>query len=502
MKPTPDTKRTLADRASAPDKFGDEYPMTTHRRLVLAVQDAELRARLTRLLEGERVDVELLDAAEGPMGEAGGADMVVLRGDSWPEERLAAALRRNRPDDAPGIIVLDDDVSARQEAGLVAAGASAVLDQERSPEALGEMLVGLTDAEADGGLQGPESGGVAAEPQLADFQSRSAAMREFLDMVRRIANTDSTLLITGETGVGKERLARAIHRESERGNGPFVAVNCGALPEQLLESELFGHTRGAFTGADRERKGHFEAASGGTLFLDEIAEIPLHLQVKLLTVLQRHEVQPVGAQESRKVDVRILAATNRDLQEAVAAGDFREDLFFRLNVVALRIPPLRERLEDLPWLVGRFIRHFAQVHQRPEVQGVEDAAMQQLLGYAWPGNVRELVNSVERAVLLCQGTDLRLSDLPDAVAGASEGRAGSDPGPAGTRSGAAEMEWLELPLGDARRRIQEAFERRYLDHHLREARGQVGEVARRAGINPRTLYEKMRRLGLRKEDYR
>jgi len=212
----------------------------------------------------------------------------------------------------------------------------------------------------------------------------------------------------------------------------------------------------------------------------------------------------VGAQEARKVDVRILAATNKDLTEAVSSGEFREDLFYRLNVVALRIPPLRERLEDLPWLVGRFIRHFAEVHQRPEVLGVEDSAMQRLLAYPWPGNVRELVNSIERAVLLCQGSSLRLSDLPDAIAGC--GPANGQEAPEGesraSRSAAVEQEWLELPLVDARRRIQEAFERRYLDHHLRQASGQVGEVASRAGINPRTLYEKMRRLGLRKEDYR
>lgn len=491
----------LADRAKTPDEIGHRHPMNdTPRRLLLAVQDAELRARLERLLAEERVDIELLDGDAGPTGAEGDADMVVLRGESWNEDRLAEALRNNRSDDAPGVIVLDEDVSARQEADLVAAGASAVLDQEQPAEALTELLVGLTDAEAEGGLQGPESGGVSAEPQLADFQSRSDSMREFLDMVRRIATTDSTLLITGETGVGKERLARAIHRESERGDGPFVAVNCGALPEQLLESELFGHTRGAFTGADRARTGHFEAASGGTLFLDEIGEIPLHLQVKLLTALQRHEVQPVGAQDARKVDVRILAATNKDLHEAVTAGEFREDLFYRLNVVALRIPPLRERLEDLPWLVGRFIRHFAEVHQRPEVQGLEDSVMQRLLAYPWPGNVRELVNSVERAVLLCQGASLRLSDLPDAISGG--GALPARGTPEASRQSSAEQEWLELPLVDARRRIQEAFERRYLDHHLRESRGQVGEVASRASINPRTLYEKMRRLGLRKEDYR
>ena len=350
--PRPDT-----DRVTAPDPVA-------RRKLVLAVQDAALRAKLEALLRAEHVDVEHVPELDVSDPKNIDADVVVLRAATLERDDLPAVLEGAGADDAPGVVVLGDDEEAEEEVRLVAAGATAVLDTGEAQAALAEQLVELVEAEAEGGVHGPEAGGAVAEPKLADFQSRSPRMRDFLDMVKRVATSDSTLLVTGETGVGKERLARAIHVESGRADGPFIAVNCGALPENLLESELFGHERGAFTGASSARKGHFETATGGTIFLDEVGEMPPHLQVKLLTVLQRHEVQPLGAQSPVSIDVRVIAATNRDLAADVKEGRFREDLFFRLNVVSLVIPPLRERIEDIPWFVGRFLRHFAESHGR------------------------------------------------------------------------------------------------------------------------------------------
>ena len=462
-------------------------------KLVVAVQDPALRDRLESLLGAKGVEVEYVPGLDSVRPQDIDADVVLLRAEVLDPGAPPPVLEEAGDEDTPGVVVLGDEEAERQ-VRLIAAGATAVLDSTAERSELAEQLVELAEAELEGGIQGPESGGSVALPKLADFHSRSPRMRDFLDVVKRVARSDSTLLITGETGVGKERLARAIHAEGERASMPFVAVNCGALAENLLESELFGHARGAFTGATRDRRGHFESADGGTLLLDEIGEMPPHLQVKLLTVLQRREVLPVGAQKPALVDVRVIAATNRDLGASVREGSFREDLFFRLNVVSLEIPPLRERMEDIPWLVGRFLKHFAEAHGKASVRGIRRDAMDALLAYPWPGNVRELVNVLERAVLLCEGDSIGASELPESV---RLGRA-----PASPRSEQGADELLELPLQEARRRIVEDFERRYLEHHLRATRGAVGEVASRARINPRTLYEKLRRLGLRKEDFR
>jgi two-component system response regulator AtoC len=242
----------------------------------------------------------------------------------------------------------------------------------------------------------------------------SAGMIELLEVMERAAAFKSTILLTGESGTGKEVLARAIHAQSPRRNQAFVAVNCGAIPETLLESELFGHARGAFTGADRARRGLFVEASGGTLFLDEIGELPISLQVKLLRVLQEEEVRPVGESKPRSIDVRVIAATSRDLEADVAAGRFREDLFYRLDVVRLEVPPLRERPKDIPLLFDHFLAHFRDTLGKP-VQGITDDALEQLVAYRWPGNVRELENVVERAVILAAGDRITQQELPESV---------------------------------------------------------------------------------------
>jgi DNA-binding NtrC family response regulator/predicted hydrocarbon binding protein len=247
-----------------------------------------------------------------------------------------------------------------------------------------------------------------------DIVTRSPAMRLLADLARRVAKVDSTVLITGESGSGKERIARLVHDESTRASGPFIAVNCGAITETLLESELFGHARGAFTGATQDRPGLFEAATNGTLLLDEVGEVSPAMQVKLLRVLQEREIRRVGENKSRRVDVRLLAATNRDLAHGVSGGSFRQDLYYRLKVVELRVPSLRERRDDvLP--LARLLLAATAVRMKRTLSGLSPAAADQLLRYPWPGNVRELENAMERAVALARGTRVELEDLPEEV---------------------------------------------------------------------------------------
>jgi transcriptional regulator with GAF, ATPase, and Fis domain len=257
-------------------------------------------------------------------------------------------------------------------------------------------------------------------------------MAQVLDLVRRVAPTDATVLIHGESGSGKEVIAKAIHHASPRARGSFVAINCAALPETLLESELFGHVKGAFTGAATNKKGLFEEAHGGTLLLDEIGEMPPSLQAKLLRTLQSGEIRPVGSTHAITIDARVLAATNRDLAQMIRQGGFREDLFYRLNVIPVTLPPLRERREDIPLLAEHFLARFAERQNR--VLRLSPATMERLLRYPWPGNVRELENAMERGAILAQADTIEPDDLPPHVTASltlgprAEPRVASDPG--------------------------------------------------------------------------
>jgi two-component system response regulator AtoC len=255
---------------------------------------------------------------------------------------------------------------------------------------------------------------VKAEERYPDIVFKSSAMAAAVDLATKVARHPSTVLVTGESGTGKELIARHTHAQSPRADLPFVPVNCGAIPENLLESELFGHTKGAFTGAQTDRAGLFEEADGGTLFLDEIGELPQPLQVKLLRALQEGEIRRVGESASRKVDVRIICATARDLQKEVQEGRFRSDLFYRINVVQINLPPLRHRVEEIPVLVRHFMGKY-EAQLGIKLDGVEPDAMKALLAYPWPGNVRELENVVERAMVLAEGSRVRTRDLPEAV---------------------------------------------------------------------------------------
>jgi two-component system response regulator AtoC len=312
---------------------------------------------------------------------------------------------------------------------------------------------------------------------------QAESMQSMFRTVLKIAEFKSTVLIMGESGTGKELLARAIHVRSPRKNKPFVAINCGAIPENLLESELFGYVRGAFTDAVRNKQGLFEEADGGTLFLDEIGELPLGLQVKLLRVLQEDEIRRVGENQPRKVDVRILAATIRDLAEEVRTSQFREDLFYRLNVLSVKIPPLRERSEDVPLLVDHFLERCNQ-KLGTKVAGVDPAAMKMLMEYAWPGNVRELENLVERAVILCDGNKITPDLLTDKVSHQS-------PQPS-----------THLPPGQLSiKKTTRAMEEELIKRALAETGGNRTRAAKLLEISHRTLLYKLKDYQIDADSY-
>lgn len=311
---------------------------------------------------------------------------------------------------------------------------------------------------------------VASTFDSGNIIGQSAPMRRLLEMIAAIAQSAATVLITGESGTGKEVAAKLIHANSRRSKGPYVAVNCAALSEPLLESELFGHEKGAFTGAEKQREGRFLAANKGTIFLDEIGELPLGMQAKLLRVIQERELQRVGGDQTVKVDVRILAATNKNLKQEVDAGRFRQDLYYRLNVVSLQLPPLRERTDDIPLLAMHFLRKFAERNAKP-VKGFTPAAMDRLLKYSWPGNVRELENAVERAVVLLVGEYISERELPPGLVEDKD-----QENPRQTVFGSMTLEEIE------RMAVLETLE---------QVGGNKSEAARRLGINRKTLMAKL-----------
>jgi len=312
----------------------------------------------------------------------------------------------------------------------------------------------------------------------------SPQMRDVIERLKRIAPTNASVLIQGDTGTGKELVAQAIHQNSPRKNKPFVALNCAALSENILESELFGHIKGAFTDASTDRMGKFEYAHGGTLFLDEVGDMPLATQIKLLRVLESGEITRVGSNEPIKVNVRILSATNRNLEESIEAGTFRRDLYHRLKVVTVRLPTLVERSQDMPVLIDHFIKMFSKVHEK-QIRGMAPAARRSLLAYGWPGNVRQLRNVVESMVVVDYDGLLNVDDLPEELAGAAAPASGDSASPpaANTLSGL-----VGRPLSE--------IERLFIAETLRQAAGNREEAATMLGIGERTLYRKIKEYEL------
>jgi DNA-binding NtrC family response regulator len=477
-------------------------------RVVLAIKDRAVRTRTAKLLEHPRVHLTMVDEMDALAELGSGSYDVGIVDDLPPPSRAEDLLEKiRRLPDRPAILLLtreatSHDFDARCGAWL-AAGTLAVLDAAVSDDVLGAALETFLARRRQDRVDRLAAASRTRALQT-ELVSRSEAMQSLLETARRVAMADSPVLVLGETGVGKERLARLLHTTSPRSTGPFVAVNCAAIPGELFESELFGHQRGAFTGAIRARRGKFELAHRGTIFLDEVGEVPLHLQAKLLRVLEERRVTPVGSDEPIEVDARVIAASNRDLRGEMQAGHFRRDLFYRLGVVELTIPPLRDRAEAIPELAESYLRAFREQLGR-EVGSLSPEALEALCRYDWPGNVRELVNVIERAVLLCRGHQITLEDLPDSVAACTPAVPALEDAPVlcatpGTVALGAPL--LSHPWKAVREAIVREGERSYLDALLRENRGKIGATARRAGLSPRSLFEKMRKHGLRKEDYR
>ena len=334
---------------------------------------------------------------------------------------------------------------------------------------------------------------VADKLNLQGIIGESPALKSVFKVLAKVAPTESTVLVTGESGTGKELLVRALHQNSKRTGKPFVPINCGAIPKELLESELFGHEKGAFTHAIRSRPGRFEMAEGGTVFLDEIGEMDLSLQVKILRVLQEKEFERVGGTRTQKVDVRVVAATNRDLETEVNQGRFREDLFYRLNVIPLHLPPLRDRGSDIMLLAGHFLKRFCEGKGR-EVLTVSPQAEEMFLSYDWPGNVRELVNLMERVSILSEGDVVTPEDLPDKM-WQSLGKERPAPAVAAVEGGA--FRWPDLDDMDAQsmglKDFLDAIEDRLLVQALDKSSGVKNQAAEILGIKRTTLIEKLKK---------
>ena len=384
---------------------------------------------------------------------------------------------------APPIVVVTADTSIKTAIDAVRAGAS---DYLCKPFAVDELRI-VVEKSLETARLHAENRRLAAEVQRlggpADLLGESPAIRQVKDTIEKVAPSSASVLILGESGTGKELVARAIHRQSERASGPFVTVNCAAIPDTLVESELFGHRRGAFTGADRDRPGRFQTAHLGTLFLDEIGDMALAVQAKLLRALQEGEVEPLGGGSPVAVDVRVVTATHRDLRKLVSEGDFREDLLFRLRVVDIDLPPLRDRGGDVLLLA----RHFLDAagggaHQlTPEAESV-------LCGYTWPGNVRELANAMERAAIFCTGGILQPADLPADVR--------SEAGSPEVDLGPSEIFADGDDFRTAKARVIDGFERSILTAALRRHSGNVSQASRSLGLHRQNMQQKLRRLGI------
>lgn len=468
-------------------------------RLLVLADGPQLTERIIGLVD--ELDVDATEAptkgnfwdrvAEEP------ADLILLSHTLLgnPTDETIASIRALP--EGPDVVVLWKAEIPVERARLLTAGCSAVLQEDLPDEALRDVLEALSERRRHISDDRLRREFVEPEYRLSDFDSVNPMMRSFMRMVRRMVEPDSSLLILGETGVGKERLARAIHLAGPRRREPFIPINCAAFPESLLEGELFGYEEGAFTGATADRRGYFESAHGGTIFLDEIGELPKHLQVKLLRVLQERTIQPLGSEKEIEIDVRVMAATNRDLEDEIKQKRFRRDLFYRLGVVTLEIPPLREHPEDIPALLQRYLENFRSRMGRA-VYRIAPDALEALCQYDWPGNIRELINVIERAVILCEGDLITLRELPSGVGDGQK----LHPLPNFYGEAADESVLLEQSWHELRQQTLDSLELRYLTALLVECRGHLNEAAIRSGIKPRTLYQMMKRHGLDKREFK
>ena len=441
---------------------------------ILVVEDDREMARfLSELLREERYEVEVahdgLSALE--RHKPGKFDLTItdLMMPGTKGTELVARLKALDPDHPVLLITAFGTIESAVEA-MHAGALNYITKPFRSEEILLHVHRALEQRSLRKELERLRTE-VRGRYQFSNLIGRSETMERIFDAVAQVSDLPANILITGESGTGKELIARAIHFNSARARGPFLPLNCAAVPGALLESELFGYVRGAFTDAKKDRRGLFQEASGGTLFLDEIGEIAVNLQAKLLRAIEEKEVRPLGANKSEKVDARLISATNRDLEQHVREGSFRQDLFYRLNVIRIELPPLRERTEDIPALVEHFIRKFADQARR-KVSGIDTDALRVLISHRWPGNVRELEHTIERAVLMGRNTTIGVEDLPQAMFIASH----NDP---------------PLEKAVARGYTLYQLEREYIERVMEITKGNKTDAARILGVDRTTLYRKL-----------
>jgi DNA-binding NtrC family response regulator len=472
-------------------------------RVLIADDERSLRDALLRFIRSLGMEAEAFASGEEVLPRLEGCDLVItdLRMPGMDGMSLLGEVRRRKPD-LP-VIVLTGHATVALAVEAMRGGAANFLTKPFELDDFEQAVRAALGAPAAARARSQQKSVGAVSTRSGEvFIGESGAAQALRLLARRVAASEATVLVTGESGAGKEVVARAVHAQSKRAKMPFIAVNCGAIPEALLESELFGHVKGAFTGATQARVGRFGAADGGTLLLDEIGELPLHLQVKLLRVLQDRAYTAVGASAAQPADVRVIAATNRDLEAMVAAGQFREDLFYRLNVLTINVPPLRERGDDILQLARTFLRRAAAAEGRGLLSFDDDVALC-LRRYAWPGNVRELEHAITRATVLASGNRLTLADLPIKVRAAffdpapdvtrEEGldtdRGAPPPPIAGVETPEVGEEGLDLNA------TLESVERRLIYDALERTGGNKNRAAALLRIRRTTLVEKLKRLG-------
>ena len=450
---------------------------------ILVTDDEEImRDVLGALLAGENYAVDL--------AETGGQALAMLRDSTYdvmlldllmPDmDGLEVLQKLQELDDRPAVIVLTAFATLEKAVKATKLGA---FDFIAKPFKNDEILLAVRNAREQRRLRIENlllKRSLQARYSFKNIIGKGAAMQQVFQLISQVAPSRSTVLVQGESGTGKELVAKAIHASSPRADAPFMTINCGNIPSELLESELFGHVRGAFTGAASSKKGLFEAADGGSLFLDEVATLSMEMQAKLLRVIQEREFRRLGGLENIKVDVRIIAATNMDLQEAVRRGAFRDDLFYRLNVIAIKLPPLRERPEDIPLLAEHFIRKYSEENNK-EAPAIENSAMKALLDYDWPGNVRELENVIERAIVLSSGKPIAADLFPKNLS------ASLSPAPRAGMPGDA------IPLKE---RVSD-YEKSLILAALETTRWNQKKAAEILLVNTTTLSEKLKRLKIR-----
>jgi len=454
-------------KAAAPDKT--QRPSTS---ILVVDDDADMREWVKEDLEHEGFRVETADGGRAGVArvKAGGIDLVVSDVKMPDLDGLDLLREIREVDPSPFVIIVTGFGSIDTAIRAVKLGA---YDYITKPFKIDQLLLSIDKALAERSLRTEVTRlreEVSRRDRLENIIGRSAPMQEIFALIRRVATSYANLLVTGESGTGKELVARALHAKSPRKGKPFVAVNCAAIPENLLESELFGYTRGAHSTANADRQGLFVEANGGTLFLDEIAELPLSLQPKLLRVLQDGEVRPLGTNRSERVDVRVIAATNRDIERQLREGRFREDLYYRLNVIQIQLPPLRGRQEDILPLADHFLVRSTE-RSGKAVKGWKEGAKKMLLAHHWPGNVRELENVVERAVALTEGDLISPEDLPRTM----QERKSQD------RLASAVAQGFTL----------DQLEREYIERVLEVEGGNKTRAAHRLGLDRKTLYRKL-----------